>query len=151
MSARRLALGAVGALAFVYVAAGADLYLRGRSAYLEGEKWMEWAAKPELKRAHFEARFAARRAELERERDAGGLPASDFDKKLMLAAFERDQAVAESSYKYAYVWFQSAAELFSPPETGWTAGARERMVEARALWKRELDAKKIPYREYMLD
>lgn len=151
MTWRRALLTAAGLLAFVYAAACADVVLRARSAYLEGEKWLAWDAHPELKKAHFDAELAARRRTFEAERAAGALSAAEFDKKLGLAAFERDQAVAESSLKYAYVWFQTAAELFTPPESRWTARAREKMKTTRELWKRELDAKKIPYQDYMLE
>jgi hypothetical protein len=151
MSWRRALLTAAGLLAFVYAAAYADVVLRARSAYLEGEKWLEWNEHPELKKAHFDAELAERRKLFESERAAGRLSAVEFDKKLGLATFERDQAVAESSLKYAYVWFQTSAELFTPPESRWTARSREKMKTTRELWKRELDAKKIPYQDYMLE
>ena len=82
---------------------------------------------------------------------AGRLGETELQHKIGLAAFERDQAVAESSLKYAYVWFQTAAELFTPPESRWTVRAREKMKTTRELWKKELDAKKIPYQDYMLE
>ena len=148
---RRALLTAVGLFAFVYAAACVDVVLRARSAYGEGEKWLSWSEHPDLKKAHFDADFAARRRDLERERDSGRLAPAEFQKKLALAAFERDQAVEESSLKYAYVWFQTAAELFTPPESRWTAMSREKMKTTRELWKKELDAKKIPYQDYMLE
>lgn len=151
MGWRKVLLAAAGAAAFVYGAACADVVLRARTACLEGEKWLAWDARPELKKSHFDAEFAVRRGALERERAAGRLSADEFEKKLALAAFERDQAVAESSAKYAYVWFQTAAELFTPPESRWTVRARAKMKEARALWKRELDARGVPYEDYMLE
>lgn len=151
MAWRRALLTAAGLLAFVYAAACADVVLRARSAYLEGEKWLAWDAHPELKKAHFDAELAERRKKLEAERASGALGAAEFDRKLGLATFERDQAVAESSLKYAYVWFQTAAELFTPPESRWTVRAREKMKTTREAWKRELDAKKIPYQDYMLE
>ena len=151
MSWRRTLLTVVGVLAFVYAAACADVVLRARSAYMEGEKWLSWDAHPELKKAHFDAELAERRKKLETDRAAGRLNAADFEKKVGLATFERDQAVAESSLKYAYVWFQTAAELFTPPESRWTERSREKMKTTRALWKKELDAKKIPYQDYMLE
>ncbi|MFI5361129.1 MAG: hypothetical protein ACHQ49_04090 [Elusimicrobiota bacterium] len=151
MAWRRALLTAVGLFAFVYAAGCVDVVLRARSAYNEGEKWLSWNEHPELKAAHFDAELAERRKALEGDRDAGRLPAAEFEKKLGLARFERDQAVAESSLKYAYVWFQSAAELFTPPESRWTVLSREKMKTTRALWKKELDAKKIPYQDYMLE
>ncbi|UPT74925.1 MAG: hypothetical protein M0D55_04230 [Elusimicrobiota bacterium] len=148
---RRAVLTAVALAAAVYGAARADLWLRARSAYLEGEKWSQWAAKPELKKAHFDAELAAREAELKRELEAGTLDRAAFERKAGLARFERDQAVAESSLKYAYVWYQTAAELFSPPENRWSVLARAKMGETRELWKKELAARKVPYQDYMLE
>lgn len=151
MSWRRGLLTAAALLAFVYASAYVDLVLRARSAYNEGEKWLSWNEHPELKKAHFDAVLAARQKTLEADRDAGRLSPAEFDRQLGLARFERDQAVSESSLKYAYVWFQTAAELFTPPESRWTALSREKMKTTRELWKKELDAKKIPYQDYMLE
>jgi len=151
MAWRRALLTAAGLLVFVYAAACVDVVLRARSAYNEGEKWLLWNEHPDLKKAHFDAELAERQAKLEKDRDAGRLSPAEFDKKLGLARFERDQQVAESSLKYAYVWFQTAAELFTPPESRWTAMSREKMKTTRELWKKELDAKKIPYQDYMLE
>jgi len=151
MAWRRVFLTAAGLLAFVYAAACVDVVLRARSAYLEGEKWLSWDAHPELKKAHFDAELAARLKIIEADRAAGRLSQDEFVKKSGLATFERDQAVQESSLKYAYVWFQTAAELFTPPESRWTARAREKMKTTRELWKKELDAKKIPYQDDMLE
>ncbi len=151
MSWRRGLLTAAGLLAFVYAAACVDVVLRARSAYLEGEKWLSWNEHPDLKKAHFDAELASRRKGFEADRDAGSLTPAEFDKKLGLARFERDQQVAESSLKYAYVWYQTAAELFTPPESSWTRMSREKMKSTRELWKKELDAQKIPYQDYMLE
>ena len=138
-------------VAAVYGMVRVDLVLRARSAYLEGEKWSEWSRKPELKKAHFDAELSAREAELSRDLAKGRLDRSAYERKLGLARFERDQAVAESSLKYAYVWYQTAAELFSPPDNRWSVMAREKMSRTRELWKQELDARKIPYQDYMLE
>ncbi len=151
MGWRRGLLTAAGLFVFVYAAACVDVVLRARSAYLEGEKWMAWSEHPELKKAHFDAVLAERRRTFEAERDAGKITAAEFGKKVGLATFERDQAVAESSLKYAYVWYQTAAELFTPPESRWTLMSREKMKTTRELWKKELDAGKIPYQDYMLE
>lgn len=147
----RSALIAAALVAAVYAMARVDLVLRARSAYLEGEKWSEWSRKPELKKAHFDAELAAREGELSRELAKGRLDRAAYERKAGLARFERDQAVAESSLKYAYVWYQTAAELFSPPENRWSVLARAKMAETRVLWKKELDARKIPYQDYMLE
>jgi hypothetical protein len=150
-AAGRALLIAAALVAAVYGMARVDLVLRSRSAYLEGEKWLEWSRRPELKKAHFDAELAAREGELSRELAKGKLDRAAYERKAGLARFERDQAVAESSLKYAYVWFQTSAELFSPPENRWSALARAKMIETRALWKKELDERKIPYQDYMLE
>lgn len=150
MNARRVLL-ICGAVAAVYAMARVDLILRARSAYLEGEKWMEWSRRLGLKKAHFDAELAAREGALARELASGRLDRAAYERKAALARFERDSAVAESSLKYAFVWYQTAAELFSPPESRWTVGARAKMRETRELWKKELDAQKVPYRDYMLE
>ncbi len=150
-TAGRTLLIAVALIAAVYGMARVDLILRSRSAYLEGEKWLEWSRRPELKKAHFDAELAAREAELSRELAKGRLERAVYERQLGLARFERDQAVAESSLKYAYVWYQTAAELFSPPENRWSVLARAKMTETRELWKKELEAQKIPYQDYMLE
>lgn len=151
MNWRRALLTAFGVAAFVYAAACVDLVLRARSAYLEGEKWLSWSEHPELKKAHFDGVLEARLKALAADRDAGRLTPLEFDRKSGLARFERDQAVAESSLKYAFVWYQTAAELFSPPESRWSVMAREKMKSTRELWKKELDAQRIPYQDYMLE
>jgi hypothetical protein len=137
MAWRRALLTAAGLLAFVYAAAYVDVVLRARSAH--------------TKKAHFDEELAERQKSLETDRGAGRLTPAEFDKKLGLARFERDQEVSESSLKYAYVWYQTAAELFTPPESKWTRLSREKMKTTRELWKKELDAKKIPYQDYMLE
>jgi hypothetical protein len=151
MAAGRPALVAAALVAAVYGMARVDLILRARSAYLEGEKWSQWSREPELKKAHFDAELASREAELSVELAKGRIDLAAYERKAGLARFERDQAVEESSLKYAYVWYQTAAELFSPPENRWSVLARARMTETRALWKKELDARKIPYQDYMLE
>ncbi|MEK7388606.1 MAG: hypothetical protein AAB036_02790 [Elusimicrobiota bacterium] len=151
MSARGVLLRALILLSTVYAMARTDLYFRARSAYLEGEKWMEWNRRPEMKKAHFDAQLAEREAELSTELKEGRLDRGAYERKAALARFERDQAVAESSLKYAFVWYQTAAELFTPPENRWTALARVKMTQARELWKQELRAQKVPYQDYMLE
>jgi len=151
MSWRRWALTGLGCLAAVYAIATVDLILRARSAYLEGEKYLEWNRNPALKKLHFEAARADKEERLRREFQTGRITAAELEQKLELARFESDQAMAESSLKYAYVWFQTAVELFTPPESRWVVMSRLKLAQTRELWKKELDAKKIPYREYMLD
>lgn len=143
----RLLLTGAALAAAVYAMALGDVALRGRAAYLEGEKWLEWSRRPELKQAHFDAVLAARERELEKHR--AELTPEAYEKKRLLARFERDQAVAESSLKYAFVWHRTAVELFTPPETRWTRASRERLPEVREAWRREMAARGIKVADHV--
>jgi neutral trehalase len=138
------------AVAAVYGMVYADVWLRARSAYLEGERCLEWDGHPELKAAYFDGLLAERQERLEAERAADRITSKELEERLALAIFERDAAMKESSLKYAYAWFQTAVELFSPPESRWVIRSRLKMAVAKELWKKELDAKKISYQDYML-
>jgi hypothetical protein len=146
---RKAALGAMAAVAGVYGLVAADVVLRARAAYIEGEKYMRWHEHPEEKKAHFDAAFAEKGLRLKADLDAGKLKKDEFEERLELARFERDQSVSESSAKYAFVWFQTAADLFHPPESRWIVKARSRMADAKKIWQSELRAKGIPFEDYM--
>jgi len=147
---RFLKIAALLALA-VYGLVYADLCLRARTGYLEGEKYMEWHRRPELKKAHFDARFDREKKLLDEKLSAGELSKIEYEQQLELEKFRRNEWVAESSLKYSYHWYKTVVELFSPPESRWVRLSREKMAAAKELWKAELDAKKIPYEEYMLE
>jgi hypothetical protein len=51
----------------------------------------------------------------------------------------------------AYAWYESAATLFTPPESRWSRLARRKMPEAKERWKADLRARHIPFDESMLD
>lgn len=147
----RGALWAAGGAAFFYGLVYADLVLRAREAYLEGEKYLEWQRDPAKKAAHFKKAFEVEKARLEGLRDRGKMDAQEFRQRLELAQFEEEFRVGESSLKYAYVWFQTAVELFSPPESRWVVLSRAKMGETLGLWKKELDQKGVPYEDYMFE
>lgn len=148
---RKAALWALACAAVVYSVAYADLVLRARSAYLEGEKHLEWSGKPELKKAHLDRALAEKEARLRREFETGKLAKDELAQRLFLARFERDKRLEESSLKYAYIWFRTAADLFSPPESKWVVMSRAKLAPTLAAWKRELDAKKVPYQDHMFE
>lgn len=151
MLSRRIVLSVLAALLGVYGIASVDLILRARSAYYEGEKYLRWNKEPELKAAHFDAVLAEKEKRLEKVFKSGKMTEKELSERRQLARYERDQAVSESSLKYAYVWFQTAVELFSPPESKWVVLSRVKMAETKQLWKEELKAKKILYQDYMLE
>jgi len=92
---RRRLLWVIAGAAAVYVMVCADVVLRARHAYLEGEK----AANP----------------------------------------------------REAYAWYESAATLFSPPESRWSRLARRKMPDAKERWKADLRARHVPFEESMLE
>jgi hypothetical protein len=79
------------------------------------------------------------------------MSALEARERIEVARLARDEAVAESSLKLAYHWYKTAVELFSPPRSRWVRLSESKMAEAKELWKKELDSKKIPYEEYMLE
>ncbi|HVA65949.1 MAG TPA: hypothetical protein VNK24_03370 [Elusimicrobiota bacterium] len=147
----RAAAAALLCLAAVYALVRVDLDLRARAAYQEGEKYLLWAQNPALKKSYYDGELARQEAALQKQYRAGSLGADELKQKMELAQIRRDQAVAESSLKYAYVWFETGAELFSPPENRWTKLCRREMPKAKALWEKQLQAEKIPYKDYMLE
>lgn len=147
---RALKIGGAVALA-IFSLVYLDLTFRARSAYQEGEKYEQWHRSPDKKKAHYDALFNQEKARLESDLARQTLTQPEYQQLLELAEFRRDEAVAESSLKYAYHWYKTSVELFSPPESRWVRLSRDKMAKTKELWKNELDAKKIPYEEYMLE
>jgi len=65
--------------------------------------------------------------------------------------FNYEREMEESSIKYAYIWYQTAVELFSPPRSKWVKLAEKKMPEAKKLWRQELTSKGIKVEDYMLE
>jgi hypothetical protein len=148
---KRAALAALAAAAALYGVVAADVVLRARSACLEGEKYMWWREHPEEKQAYFDAELSRSERRLQADFERGRMSKDELDERIELARFERDQSVSESSAKYAYVWFQTAADLFTPPESRWSERSRTRMKDAKKLWQDELRAKGIPFEDAMFE
>ncbi|MHB9155400.1 MAG: hypothetical protein ACYC5N_06880 [Endomicrobiales bacterium] len=138
-------------VAAVYALVYVDVVLRARSAFLQGEQYWAWHRQPDLKTRALDAEYGKDRAALDRKLSRGKLSREEFDRQLEILDFERAQRAKESSIKYAYIWYQTAVELFSPPESKWVRLSREKMPQAKALWKQELTAGKIPFEDYMLE
>lgn len=51
----------------------------------------------------------------------------------------------------ACAWYESAATLFTPPESRWSRLARQKMPQAKERWKADLVARHIPFDESMLE
>ena len=119
----------------VYAMAYVDLIFRARAAYLEGEKYLDWNEHPELKRDYYERIFAQRKKRIEADFKSGRLTQAEEVQKIELARFREKERVSESSLKYAYIWFQTAVKLFSPPESRWVRTRRMAKRERRARLK----------------
>lgn len=147
----RNALLVAGTAAVAYGMIYVDVVARAREAFREGEKYSRWNERPEEKARFYEQKFMKEKAALDKRREKGKISAEDYDQDLEVLAFDRDQAAAESSLKYAYQWYKDTYELFSPPESRWVRRARYLAPAAKQKWREELRAKGIPFEEYMLD
>ncbi|MBI4397202.1 MAG: hypothetical protein HY548_08910 [Elusimicrobia bacterium] len=135
------------AYAMVYV----DVIARAREAYRQGDQYMRWHQDPEEKKRSFEKKFLKEKDVLDKRLKKGELTEEEFNQDLEVLRFDRDQAVNESSIKYAYQWYKDAYELFSPPESRWVRRARYLAPAAKERWRDELRSRNIPFEEYMLD
>jgi len=135
----------------VYVLIYADVVLRARTAYLQGEKYMSWYENPKLKETAVADWYAKEKGYLDAKLAKNKTSKEDYDRQAEILEFTRGQKLRESSIKYAYIWYQTVVELFSPPESKWVKLAREKMPKAKELWKQELKAKNIPFEDYMLE
>ena len=138
-------------LAVFYGMIYADVVMRARHAWLQGEQFWRWADHPEERAADLQRKQAAELVQLEQKLKDGKEAREDYDRDKELLAFRYEQMRQESCNKYAYVWYQTAVDLFSPPESKWVKLSREKMPLAKERWKAELRAKKIPFEDYMID
>lgn len=148
---QKILLTTVGVAAVFYGMVYADVVMRARESWIEGERYWRWADHPEEREAFLKKKLANDKAGLDAKLASGKLIKEDYARDLELLEFSHQQALKESSIKYAYIWYQTAVELFSPPESKWVRLSREKMPVAKERWKAELRAKKIPFEESMLD
>lgn len=128
-----------------------DVVSRAKESFQTGEQYMYWHDNPDEKKAHFQKKFEQEKTELDEMLRTNKLTEAEYREKLDIIEFDRDFHIRESSLKYAYQWYKDTYELFSPPESKWVRRAREKAPQVLAMWKKELDAKKIPYEDYMLE
>ena len=140
-----------GTVAVMYGMIYMDVVMRAKESYREGEKYWRWAEHPEERAQFLDQKFTADKAALDARLSRGKISKDDYDRELELLQFDHAQALKESSIKYAYVWYQTAVDLFSPPESKWVKLAREKMPLAKERWKAELRAKSVPFEDYMID
>lgn len=105
-----------------------DVVWRARHAYLEGEKYLRWAEHPEERLKLLDQEFELKKRDLD-ARLAGRLVSQqEYDRELDLLRFSRTTDSNESPLKYAYIWYKTAAELCTPPESKWSRMARHKLV-----------------------
>jgi len=138
-------------VAIMYAMVYIDVVSRAKEAYLEGEKYWNWTDHPEQRAQYLSAQLASEKADLQSQLSHGKISQDEYNRNVQLAQFDYDQQAKESTIKYAYVWYQTAVDLFSPPDSKWVKLAREKMPQAKERWKQELRAKKIPFEDYMID
>ena len=148
--ARNAALAA-GTIALLYAMVYVDVVLRARESYTEAEKYMRWNEHPEQKKAELDARFEKSKAKLDQQFANNKIAQDEYDRQVEILQFDRGRQMEESSLKYAYVWYKTAYELFSPPESKWVRLSREKAPVAKEKWKEELKSKNIHFEEYMLE
>lgn len=136
-------LGAAGVYGLVY----RDVVSRAKESYQEGEKYMEWNTRPELKKEFFDKKFQAEKLAADASLAKKKITDAEYKEKLETLAFDRDYNVSESSLKYAYQYYKDTAELFSPPESDWVKKARLKTPQTLELWKQELREQKIPFED----
>lgn len=144
-------LWGLGTALLLYALVAADVLWRARESYLQGEKYMRWNSNPESKKSELNAAFEKDKSNLDRELAKGKITKDEYDRQLEILTFDRDRQMEESALKYAYVWYQTAYELFAPPESKWVKMSREKAAKAKEQWKEELRAKKVPFEDYMLE
>ncbi len=138
--------------AFALVAAGmaADTLLRARAACREGERWLEQAEHPERRRAELDSELRLTLEGLDRARAEGRLDEATYARESGLARFRRDREAERSAYKIAYVWLDSAARLFTPPDNRWSRRARAELPRAREGWRRDRLSRGLPVEDFRL-
>lgn len=132
---------------FVYV----DVLLRARSAYYEAEKYMDWYYHPEKKLQFLENEAKIEKQKLDKLRAKNKISENEYKIKLELIEFNKQRKLEESSLKYAYIWYKTVVDLFSPPESKWVKLARQKIPVVRQMWKEELVKKGYKIEDYMLE
>jgi hypothetical protein len=106
-------------LAIAYSLSVYEVVSRAHEAWQEGEKYYAWMNDPAQKKAWFDSQLAAQKIN------------QDDYQRLM----------ADSDLKNAYVWYETATDLFQPPRSQWVAKSEERLKELkpkREAWLKSL-------------
>jgi hypothetical protein len=147
----RIIGGVILTIIIMYMMIYVDVTLRARHAYLQGEKYWGWHEHPQQKKLELGQEFNKEKLKLDKKLAKNKITEEEYNRQLDIAKFNHERKIEESSIKYAYVWYQTTVELFSPPRSKWVRLARKKMPLAKEKWKEELKNKNIPFEEYMLE
>jgi len=136
---------------FMYLMIYLDVWLRARHSYLEGEKYLYWYEHPEAKITALKEKYEKEKKKLDEKLSKMKISREDYDREIEILNFNQEREMEENPIKYAYVWFQTTVELFSPPESKWVKLARKKLPIAKSLWQKELESKGIKVEPYMLE
>jgi hypothetical protein len=128
-----------------------DITLRARKAYLTAEQYLSWSTDPQKKEQYFKEKFEKEKKLLDKKLSQGKITKQDYDLQLEMLNFKIEQQKKESSLKYAYIWYKTVVELFSPPETKWVKLARKKLEPTKKLWVKELESKGYKVEDYMIE
>jgi hypothetical protein len=128
-----------------------DIYLRAKKAYLTAEMYLDWSINPQKKEQYFKEKFEKEKSLLEKNFSQGKIAKDDYDLQKEMLEFKIEQQKKESSLKYAYIWYKTVIDLFSPPETKWVKLAKEKIESTKQLWKKELETKGYKVEDYMIE
>lgn len=135
----------------VYAMIYVDVVSRARESYLEGEKYWRWHENPSEKKVFLDKELERRLSEIKKDLDKNKITQEQHEDKVDIAKFDYERNMEESSIKYAYIWYQTVVDLFTPPESKWVKKSRGKMLLAKEKWKAELRSKNIPFEDYMLE
>lgn len=135
----------------VYLLIYIDVLLRARSAYYEAEKYMYWYYHPDKKLQFLEDEAQREKVKLDKLRAKNKISENEHRIKLELIEFNKRRKLEESSLKYAYIWYKTVVDLFSPPESKWVKLAREKIPMVKQMWKEELLKKGYKVEDYMIE
>lgn len=135
----------------VYLTIYIDVVLRARSSYMQAEKYMQWYYYPEKKLEFLNKEFEKEKKKLDSLLSKNKITKKEYDLKIEILKFNKERQLNESSLKYAYIWYKTTIELFSPPESKWVKQAKEKICKVKEMWKEELIKKGYKIEDYMIE
>lgn len=138
-------------IVLVYLAIYVDVVLRAKEAYLTAERYIDWYYNPHKKEEYLNQQSKKEKEKLEKLFSKGKISKQEYEIQLELIEFNKQRQLEESSLKYAYIWYKTVVDLFSPPNSKWVKLAKEKLKVVKEMWKKELEEKGYKVEDYMLE